>query len=161
MYYLLNTFIQWNYVNTHLASCVCSVAPSNIVEQVLNLIQKLQFYGFQIIGCKYCLLEQPDSLTRNLRKLFHKYHFSFRTNVSSISATRNKMRTLSFNCYTISNTKRGKRQPATYILPLPITVVESKVASLFGIVLSSTIVYSSDLPCFWEKNKKKEHIIFF
>lgn len=48
---------------------MCSVALSNIVKQMLNLIQKLQFYGFQIIACNFYFLEEPDNLTRNLRKL--------------------------------------------------------------------------------------------
>lgn len=74
----------------YLTSCMCSVVPSNRVNQVLN--------GFQKIACNFCFLEQPDSLTRNLRKLFHKYYFSFRTNISWISAAKNKRRTLSFNC---------------------------------------------------------------
>lgn len=49
-----------------------NVPPSNIVEQVLNLKQVLQFFGFQTIDYNDCLVEQPDGSTRNLTKLFHK-----------------------------------------------------------------------------------------
>lgn len=135
---MLNNFIQWKYSNTYFSSCMCSVAPNNIFKLVLNLIQNLQFYGFQIIACNFCLLEHSD---RKLRKLFHKYFFfSFRTNISWISATKNKMRHLYFNCYTVRNTKWGKRHPVTYILPLPTTAAGQKLLIWHCFIIHSSIL---------------------
>lgn len=72
------------------------------------------------------LLETSESFSINTIS-------TFRTNVSWISTTRNEDEAcvLQLLQATISHTKEVEREPATYILPLSITVAESKGQSAF------------------------------